>query len=91
MGTVTIRVFVEDPGQPTDLARMAIQRAQAAAARHEGHVQVCVLALDSPEATELAVSVEPTVAVDDLVLATGQAPPAGHILRAVTVAMEGRT
>lgn len=45
-------------------------------------VGVQVLGLDSPEAAELGAAVEPTVAVGDLVIAIGQPPLAGHLLRA---------
>jgi hypothetical protein len=51
-------------------------------------VGVRLLPLDSAEAQELGVAVEPTVAVGDLVLAAGQPPLAGHLVRALEAALK---
>jgi hypothetical protein len=82
MPPITIRVFVTDPGNPTDVAKTAITRTQAAAKRLGDSVAVAVLSLASDEAIIAGAAIEPTVAVEDLVISTGQAPAAGHIIRA---------
>jgi hypothetical protein len=50
---------------------------------------VQVLGLDSPEAAALGAAMEPTVAVGDFVIAAGQPPLAGHLLRAAQAALAG--
>jgi glycerol uptake facilitator protein len=79
---VTVRVFVDNPQQPSAVAQTALSRVQAAASRLAG-VSVEVLGLNSDEAIVAGAAVEPTVVVEDLVIATGQAPAAGHVIRAV--------
>ncbi len=85
---VTVRVFVADVEQPGEVAQTLVQRAQAAARRFEGQARVELCGLDSPEATDCGAGVEPTVAVGDMVLAVGRALPAGHLVRAITLALE---
>jgi hypothetical protein len=86
---VMVRVFVDDPLQPTAVAQTAVSRVQAAASRLVG-VTVEVLGLNSDEAIMAGAAVEPTVVVDDLIIASGQAPAAGHVIRAVE-AVRGET
>ncbi len=84
-----IRIFVQDPDSPGEVARQALTRAEAAARRFEAGVEVRVVGLDEPEAADVGAAVEPTIAVDDLVLCIGQAPPAGHLVRALEAAIGG--
>ena len=86
-----IQVFVTDPENPGPPAQTAIRRAEAVARRLEGRVTVQVLALDSPEAQALGAALEPTVAVQEMLIAIGQPPMAGHLLRAVEAALESNT
>ncbi len=81
-----VTIFVADPERPGAIAQTAIARAQAAARRAPGPVEVAVLALDGEQALQLGASLEPTIAVDDLIVAVGQAPAAGHLLRALATA-----
>jgi hypothetical protein len=85
-----VTVFVADPESPSELAATAISRVRAAVQRFEGQAELRIVGLMSDEAAAAGVAIEPTVAVDDLILATGQAPPAGHIVRALTVALGGK-
>ena len=85
---IVISVFVSQPDDPGELARTALKRVRAAASRFEGRVEVRTLALDDPLAYELAAAIEPTVAVGDLVVATGTPPPAGHVIRAIRAVLE---
>jgi len=83
-----IRLFLADPGNPSGPALAALSRAEAAARRFGGRVGVRLLPLDCAEAQELGAAVEPTVAVGDLVLAAGQPPLAGHLVRALEAAVK---
>jgi hypothetical protein len=51
-------------------------------------VQIQVLGLDTQEAMQVGAAVEPTVAVGDILVAVGQPPMAGHLLRAVEATLE---
>jgi hypothetical protein len=84
---VTVRIFVSDPREPSAAGQAAVQHARAAAGRFPDQATVLVLALDGPEARELGVTLEPTVLVGDLVVAAGQVPPAGHLVRAIAAAL----
>ena len=86
--TVTVRVFVSDPGEPSELAGTAISRVRAAAARFKELAAVEVLPLAGAQAAETGAAIEPTVMVDDLILSIGQVPAAGHIARAITASLE---
>jgi len=55
----------------------------------QGRAQVRVLGLGSEEAMLFGAAVEPTVAVGDMLVAVGQPPMAGHLLRAIETALEG--
>lgn len=85
---ISIRVFVDDPDSPSAVARSAISRVRAAAARLEP-VTVEVLPLGSDQAAMVGAAVEPTVAVEDLVITAGQAPVATHIIRAAEALRAG--
>lgn len=85
MNTLTITVFVTDAEQPSEAGGRALAHARAAAARFPG-AEVRVLSPGDEEAEELGLIMEPTVLVGDLVVAVGQAPPAGHLVRALQAA-----
>lgn len=84
---IQITVFVVDPQAPSAAAARAIQHVSAAARRFGDQVEVRVLSLGDQAALDLGVSIEPTVLVDQLVVAVGQAPPAGHLVRAIDAAL----
>jgi len=90
MGTTQLTVFVASPEAPSDTAARAVAHARAAAGRFDD-VEVSVVALSDPSALERGIGLEPTVMVDDLVVAVGQAPPAGHLVRALQVARSRET
>lgn len=85
---VQILVFITDPGQPSPAAQTALQRVRAAAGRFGDQVEVLPLALTDAAAIERGVALEPTVLVDDLAVAVGQAPLAGHLVRAIESALQ---
>jgi len=85
---ITLNVFVANPRAPREKGRTALSRARAASRRFGGRVEVCLRALDSLEAERLGAAVDPTVALDELILAAGQPPLAGHLVRALEVALE---
>ena len=84
---VTVSVFVDDTDNPDEASRSALARAEAAARRFPNRAEVLVFPLDSEEAQARGALVGPTVAVDDLVVAAGQEPLAGHLVRAIEVAL----
>lgn len=90
---VTVTVVMADPAQPSPVAARALHHVQAAAGRLAGQVSVEVLALDDPRALEFGLGLEPAVLVGSLLIAAGQAPPAGHVLRAIEAALarEGKS
>lgn len=85
---VSITVIVDDVTAPGPQCASAIARARAAAKRCGDQASVDVVAADSDEAAQMGASATPTVAVDGLVLSVGRAAPAGHIMRAVELALE---
>jgi len=84
---VWLRVFVGDGEKLAPESERALRHAEAAARRFPGLVTLEALALDAPPARERGIAIAPTVMVDDLVVAVGQAPPAGHLLRAIEAAL----
>jgi hypothetical protein len=86
---VHLQVFVSDPDNLTPLGAAAVKHVQAAAGRFQpGQVGVSVLPLTHPAAVERGLSLEPAVLVGDLLIAVGQAPPAGHVVRALEAALQ---
>lgn len=86
---LNVRVFVADPGTLGERDAAAIKRVQAAATRFPGQVEFSVLDLDSDDAMGFGASISPTVAVGDMVIAVGEAPPAGQIKRFIESELEG--
>lgn len=84
---VQILVFIADPEQPSPTAQTALQRVQAAASRFGGQVEVVTAALTDDDALDRGIALEPTILVDELAVAVGQAPPAGHLVRAIETAI----
>lgn len=82
-----IQVFVADPGDPSPLAAMALQRVRAAARRFGARVEVRVVSLDDEGAVQRGISLEPAILVEELLVAVGQPPPAGHVVRAIEAAL----
>lgn len=82
-----IRIFVADPGDPSSVAATALQRVRAAASRFGESVEVQVVWLDDESAVERGLSMEPAILVGELLVAVGQAPPAGHLVRAIEAAL----
>jgi hypothetical protein len=82
-----IQVFVVDPNDPSPVAATALQRARAAAGRFGPRVEVRVVSLDEESAVQRGISMEPAILVGELLVAVGQAPPAGHVVRAIEAAL----
>ncbi|MEI6501819.1 MAG: hypothetical protein WCP21_12430 [Armatimonadota bacterium] len=85
---VNLQVFITDPADPSPVAAMTLQRVRAAAGRFGRDVAVTVLALDDEAALERGLGMEPAVLVGELLVAVGQAPPAGHLVRAIETALQ---
>lgn len=85
---VQILVFIADPQHPSPAAQAALQRARAAAGRFADQVEVLPLALTDAAALDRGIALEPTILVDELAVAVGQAPPAGHLVRAIETALQ---
>ena len=85
---IHLQVFVANPTDPSPVAATALQRVRAAARRFGGQVEVNVIALDDEAALERGIGMEPAVLVGELLVAVGQAPPAGHLVRAIEVALQ---
>ena len=85
---IRLQLFVADPGDLSSVSQTALARARAAAARFPGEVEVETLALGSDEAIRRGLSLEPAVLVGELLIAVGQAPPAGHLVRALQAALD---
>ena len=85
---VTLSVFVADTDDPDEVSRSALARAGAAARRFPERAEVRAFPIDSEEAQAHGAIVGPTVAVGGLVIAVGRAPLAGHLVRAIEVALE---
>lgn len=85
---VRVIVFIADPQQPSPTAQTALLRVRAAASRFGDQVEVVPLALTDDAAFDRGIALEPTILVDELAVAVGQAPPAGHLVRAIETAMQ---
>jgi hypothetical protein len=85
---VVIQVFVDLPSHASETANTAIRRAHAAVKRFGDCARVELVPIDSQRASDLGIAIEPTVAINGLVLAVGQAPSAGHLVRAIEAAVE---
>jgi hypothetical protein len=85
---VKIQVFIANPTDPSPVAAMALQRVHAAASRFGDAIEVSIIALDDEAALERGLGMEPTVLVGELLVAVGQAPPAGHLVRAIEAALQ---
>ena len=85
---VRVQIFVADPDSPSPLAATAVQRVRAAAGRFGEQVEVSVISLADDAALQLGIGMEPTVVVGELLVAAGQAPPAGHLVRAIEAALQ---
>lgn len=84
---VLVRVLLADPASPSPEGSRALQHARAAVRRFGAAAEVRAVALHDPEVQVLGIGVEPTVLVDDLAIAVGTAPPAGHLVRAIERAL----
>ena len=85
---VHIQVLVSDPKNLSPVAQAALQHVEAAAGRFPGQVDVMVVGLMDLAAVERGIGREPAVLVEELVIAVGQAPPAGHLVRAIEAALQ---
>jgi hypothetical protein len=80
-------VFIGNLQSPSPAAQAATTRCQAAATRFAGQVEVSLAELSDPAALDRGISLEPAVLVGELLVAVGQAPPAGHLVRAIEAAL----
>lgn len=85
---IQIHIFVANPADPSPVAATALQRVRAAVGRFGEQVEMTIVALDDEAALVRGLGMEPAVLVGDLLVAVGQAPPAGHIVRAIEAALQ---
>lgn len=84
---INVQVFIADPADPSPVAATTLQRVRAAASRFGAQVEICVVALADEAALQRGLGMEPAVLVGELLVAVGQAPPAGHVVRALEAAL----